>query len=92
MPYSDNFEFDNEIYLPNIREKFGESGKLEDWINFFKDRRKYNPVSRIVMAAAVASILLKKIKQTGFVLHIYGTSEYRKNSCLYGRSINIWKS
>lgn len=92
MPYSDNFEFDNEIYLPNIREKFGESGKLEDWINFFKDRRKYNPISRIVMAAAVASILLKKIKQTGFVLHIYGTSEYRKNSCLYGRSINIWKS
>ena len=87
-PYSDKYEFDNEREMPDIKEKFGESGNLEEWINFFKERRKYNSVSRIVMASAVASILLKKIKQPGFTLHIWGESEYGKTvACMVGQSI-----
>lgn len=91
-PYSDKYEFDNEREMSDIKEKFGESGNLEEWINFFKERRKYNSVSRIVMASAVASILLKKIKQPGFTLHIWGESECRKICSMHGRSIYIWKS
>lgn len=78
MPYSDKYEFDNEKDMPNIREKFGESGKLEDWIEFFRERRKYNNISRIIMASAVVSIFLKRIRQSGFTLHIFGESEYGK--------------
>ena len=92
IPYSDKYEFDNEKDITNVKEKFAESGKLEDWINFFKEKRKYNCISRITMSAAVASILLKRIKQNGFTLHIWGQSEFRKNSCMYGRTIYIWKS
>ena len=88
MPYSDQYEFDNEKEMPNIKEKFGENGKLEDWVNFFKDRRKYNNVSRIIMASSVVSILLKRIKQSGFTLHIWGESEYGKTvACMVGQSI-----
>ena len=88
MPYSDQYEFDNDKDVPDVVEKFGESGKLEDWIEFFKERRKYNSISRIVMAGAVASILLKRIKQSGFTLHIWGTSEYGKTvACMVGQSI-----
>lgn len=88
LPYSNNLEFDNEKETPNLKEKFSENGNLEDWVNFFKERRKYNPISRIVMAAAVASILLSKIKQTGFTLHIWGESEYGKTvACMVGQSI-----
>lgn len=88
MPYSDKYEFDNDKDVPDVKEKFGESGKLQDWIEFFKERRKYNSISRIVMAGAVASILLKRIKQSGFTLHIYGESEYGKTvACMVGQSI-----
>lgn len=88
MPYSDKYEFDNEKDMPNIREKFGEKGTLKEWIDFFQERRKYNEISRIIMAASVVSILLKRIKQTGFTLHIWGESEYGKTvACMVGQSI-----
>lgn len=88
IPYSDKFEFDNEKEFPNMKEKFGESGKLEEWIEFFKERRKHSSISRIVMAASVASILLKDIKQNGFTVHIWGESEYGKTvACMVGQSI-----
>lgn len=92
IPYSNGLEFDNQKEMPNLKEKFAESGKLEEWIDFLKEKRKYNTISRIVMAASVASILLRDIKQNGFTLHIYGESETRQNRLLYGGSINIWKS
>lgn len=88
IPYSDKYEVDNNKDIPDIEEKFGESGKLEDWIEYFRERRKYNSISRVVMAAGVASILLKKIKQPGFTVHIWGESEYGKTvACMVGQSI-----
>lgn len=88
MPYSNEIEFDNEIAISNIQEKFGEKGNLQDWIEFFKEKRKKNPISRIIMASSVASILLKDIKQNGFTVHIWGTSEYGKSvSCMVAQSI-----
>ena len=78
IPYSDKLQIDNEKDIPNLKEQFGERGKLEDWIDFFRERRKYNNISRITMAASVASILLKELKQNGFTLHIFGESEYGK--------------
>jgi hypothetical protein len=87
-PYSDKYEFDNEVDLPNIKEKFKESGKLEDWVEFFRDKRKYNNISRIAMAAGVASILLKDLKQSGFTVHFYGASEVGKSvACMAAQSI-----
>lgn len=88
IPYSDKFEFDNEKDMPHIQEKFAESGTLEEWVEFFKERRKYNSISRIVMASSVASILLKHIKQNGFTVHVWGESEYGKTvACMVGQSI-----
>lgn len=78
IPYSDKFTLDNEKDMPFLREQFGEKGKLEEWVDFFKERRKYNNISRIAMAASVASILLKDLMQNGFTLHIFGESEYGK--------------
>ena len=92
VPYDNKYEFDNEKDMPYLDEKFGESGKLEDWVNFFKERRKYNNISRIVMAAGVASILLKRLKQSGFTVHIWRTKRIWQNCCLYGRTVNLWKS
>lgn len=88
VPYDNKYEFDNEKDMPYLDEKFGESGKLEDWADFFRERRKYNNISRIVMAAGVASILLKRIKQNGFTIHVWGESEFGKTvACMVGQSI-----
>jgi len=88
IPYSKKYEIDCVKEMPNSEDMFGESGKLEDWINYFKEIRKKNIVTRLVMASSVVSILLKKLKQPGFTLHIYGTSEYGKSvACLVGQSL-----
>lgn len=88
IPYDKSCVFDNEKVLSFFEEKFGESGKLEEWTDFFKERRKYNNISRIVMASAVTSILLKDIKQNGFTVHIWGESEFGKTvCCMVGQSI-----
>ena len=81
MPYDKQYEFDNEKEMPNIQEKFQECGKLEDWIEFFREKRKYNNVSRIVMAGAITSILLNKMKQSGFTIHVWGETEFGKSVC-----------
>lgn len=92
IPYSDKYEFDNDREITSIRERFAESGTLEEWVEFFKEKRKYNSISRIIMAAGVASILLKRIKQNGFTIHIWRKIRVWKNSCLYDRTIYFWKS
>lgn len=87
-PYDNKFEIDNTKEMPFLNEKFGESGTLEEWADYFRERRKYNTISRIVMAAGVASILLKKIKQTGFTVHVWGETECGKSvCCMVGQSI-----
>ena len=88
IPYSKKYEVDSVKDMPNLYEMFGESGKLEDWIDFFKERRKKSLVTRIGMASSVVSIMLDKIKQPGFTLHIYGQSEFGKSvSCMVAQSI-----
>ena len=88
VPYNNNYEFDNQKDFPRVEERFGTSGKLEDWVDFFKEKRKHNDISRIIMAGAVASILLKELKQPGFTIHIWGESEYGKTvACMAGQSI-----
>ena len=81
IPYSKKYEIDCVKDMPNLDEMFSESGKLEDWINYFKEIRKKSVVTRITMASSVVSILLEKIKQPGFTLHIYGETEYGKSVC-----------
>lgn len=88
IPYDKSCAFDNEKDMSFFEEKFGESGTLQDWADFFRERRKYNNISRIVMASAVTSILLKDIKQNGFTVHIWGESEFGKTvCCMVGQSI-----
>lgn len=88
IPYSDKFEFDNEKDIPYMEEKFGTSGSLEDWANFLRERRKYNVNSRIAMAAGIASIILKDLKQSGFTVHLWGESEVGKSvACMVAQSI-----
>lgn len=88
IPYSDKYEFDNEKDMPRVNEKFGEKGTLEDWVDFFRERRKFNCISRIIMASSVVSIVLKQVQQSGFTLHIWGESGYGKTvACMVGESI-----
>lgn len=88
IPYDKSCIFDNEKDLPFFEDKFNEAGKLNDWIEFFRERRKFNNISRIVMASAVTSILLKDLKQSGFTVHVWGESEYGKTvACMVGQSI-----
>ena len=88
IPYSTKYEVDSVKDMPNLYEMFGKSGKLENWIEFFKEIRKESISARIAMASSIVSIVLNKIKQPGFTLHLYGESEYGKSvSCMVAQSI-----
>lgn len=88
IPYDKKYEFDNQKDFSRVDERFGESGSLEEWVEFFKERRKLNNITRIIMAGAVTSILLKQLKQSGFTIHIFGESGYGKTlACMVGQSI-----
>lgn len=88
FPYSNEIEFDNKENFYNYKEAFGKMGTLEEWVDFFKERRKFNVISRILMASSVASILLNKIKLSGFNIHVYGESENGKTvACMAAQSI-----
>lgn len=88
IPYSKKYEVDSIKDMPNLYEMFSENGKLEDWIDFFKEIRKDSVVTRIAIASSVVSIMLEKIKQPGFTLHIYGQSEFGKTvSCMVAQSV-----
>lgn len=88
IPYSKKFEVDCVKDIPNMGDMFSTSGELEDWIEFFRERRKHNIAGRLIIASSVVSILLEKIKQPGFTFHIYGESEYGKTvACMVGQSV-----
>lgn len=88
IPYSMKYEVDSVKDMPNLYEMFSENGKIEDWIEFFKEIRKDSVVTRIAIASSVVSIMLEKIKQPGFTLHIYGQSEFGKTvSCMVAQSV-----
>lgn len=88
IPYSTKYEVDSVKDMPNLYEMFSENGKLEDWIEFFREIRKNSVVTRVAIASSVVSIMLKKIKQPGFTLHIYGQSEFGKTvSCMVAQSV-----
>ena len=88
IPYSTKYEVDSVKDMPNLYEMFSENGKLEDWVEFFREIRKNSVVTRIAIASSVVSIMLEKIKQPGFTLHIYGQSEFGKTvSCMVAQSV-----
>ena len=88
IPYSTKYEVDSVKDMPNLYEMFSENGELEDWVEFFKEIRKDSVVTRIAIASSVVSIMLEKIKQPGFTLHIYGQSEFGKTvSCMVAQSV-----
>lgn len=88
IPYSKKYEVDSVKDMPNLYEMFSENGKLENWIEFFREIRKNSVVTRIAIASSVVSIMLEKIKQPGFTLHIYGQSEFGKTvSCMVAQSV-----
>ena len=37
IPYDSDYEFDNDKDIPNLKSKFEAVGKLEDWVEFFKE-------------------------------------------------------
>ena len=88
IPYSKKFEVDCVKDIPNMEDMFSTSGELEEWIEFFRERRKHNIAGRLIIASSVVSILLDKIRQPGFTFHIYGESEYGKTvACMVGQSV-----
>lgn len=86
IPYSDKIKYFDE--KKEISKLYQEKGTLEEWINYFKEARKYNSITRIIMATAVASVLVEKLNESGFVTHVYGKSEFGKTvACLVGQSM-----
>lgn len=77
-PYVENLIFDGDAACKGIFESVRSSGSYETWLELAKEVRKESLYGRLLMAASVASILVKPLNCLPFFLHLWGGTEAGK--------------
>ena len=77
MPYdTENLTFDADDKFKNIYESIHESGNYFAWLAMARKVRASGRIEpRIMMAAAVASVLVEPLNINPFIVHLYGQTE-----------------
>ena len=70
IPYTEDIIFFDKG--KDIKKLYSTAGTLEEWVDYYKERRKFSSIARIAMATGIASILTTRLKEAGFIIHIYG--------------------
>ena len=78
-PYVDNLTFDGELSFKHLFESVKQCGNYQTWINEVKKVRKFNKISRIVLASSFSSVLLEICGSLPFFVHIWGGTEAGKS-------------
>lgn len=83
MPYdTENLTFDADDKFKNIYESIHESGNYFAWLAMARKVRASGRIEpRIMMAAAVASVLVEPLNINPFIVHLYGQTEGGKTVC-----------
>lgn len=88
-PYSEKMLFDGRDEVGSLFDAINEqNGDMETWLEGVKKARK-NPVVKTVIAASLASVLIKKVGGLPFILHLWGGTGVGKTVALHLAS-SVW--
>lgn len=88
-PYVEGIEFDGINTFKNMFDSIREEGDFDTWLGLCREIRKTDSVSRILLAASFASVLLPIIKKLNFVVHLWGGTEAGKTVALM-LAASVW--
>lgn len=72
VPYAEALTLDNDGQGAELARAVHSKGTLEEWAAYVAPLRKQSLYLQIVLAAALASVLISKVKALPFVLHLWG--------------------
>ena len=77
-PYVDNLVFDGEATFKTYFEAVVTKGSRDEWMQLAKSVRQGGIASRLVLASAFASVLVKPFGALPFFVHLWGGTEVGK--------------
>lgn len=77
-PYVDDLKYDGDLSFKHVFESVQSVGDYEEWLNIARDVRKNGHISKIVLAASFASVLVEPLGGLPFFTHIWGGTEAGK--------------
>ncbi len=89
-PYVDDLIFDGDVSYKHLYDAVSEKGSAEKWIQFVRDiRAEGNIPTKIVLAAAFASILVEPCNCSCFFVHLWNGSGNGKTVALM-LAASVW--
>lgn len=77
-PYVDDLVFDGDANFKNFFESVKKAGKFERWLECARKARQECLSTRIVLAGAFASVLVRPLNGLPFFIHLWGGTEVGK--------------
>ena len=77
-PYSENLEFDGDIFFSHIFRTLKTSGSRDIWFDYVREVRKSRSIANLQFAASFASPLIEPLGKLPFFVHLWGGSETGK--------------
>lgn len=90
-PYVSDLEFDGNITFKHTFNCVKEHGKYEKWLATVKGIRQKGTISRILLAASFASVLVEPCDALPFFVHLWGGTEAGKTVGLM-LAASVWAS
>lgn len=90
-PYCGHLEFDGDPNLQGSFSSIKECGSYDTWLELARKSRKFNVVTKIMLAASFASVLVKPLGGLVFFVHMWGGTEVGKTVGLMLAS-SVWAS
>lgn len=91
VPYDDTVEFDGAPGFRAVFESFHPNGDRDAWFKAASKARNSSMIARIVLAASLASVLVKPLHALPFFVHIWGRAGNGK-TMLLKLAASVWAS
>lgn len=89
-PFVDGLLFDGETAYSAMFDAIGKHGKFDAWLDAAKAFRKESIAARIVMAAALASVLVKPLGVLPFFVHLWGVDSSTGKTVALLAAASVW--
>ncbi len=73
-PYEDNLRFDGDVCYQHMYKTVREHGSFDKWLDVAREGRECNLITRLMLDASFASVLIEPLGAQPFFVHAWGFS------------------